>query len=111
MEMKCDICESEWTPVWTDTHGVAQCWHCGTPYQIYHYEGEPRRRVNKPPELLILPEWVPTYRRYWVEFKRRITGGFSCPGGQEVANSDDIRHFNEWIKNQPEPTAAKTESA
>lgn len=95
--MKCEICQTEnpnWS--WTDTHGVAQCFTCGTPYQVYHYEGD--KRVDKPPELCVLPEYIPVLQAYWLENKRRIPGGHSFPGGQELASQDDRTAFSLWMK-------------
>lgn len=102
-EMNCEICETEnphWA--WTDTHGVAQCCACGAPYKILHYEGEgeSRKRVEKPPELCVKPEYVPILQAYRAEIGRMIPSGFSFPGGQELATPDDISAFNAWMGNR-----------
>lgn len=106
--MNCEICKTEnpsWS--WTDTHGVAQCCKCGTPYQLYHYEeeGGAKRRVEKPPELLVATEYVPVLQAYWQENGRIIPSGFSFPGGQELASDHDHETFSAWMKdNAPDPS-------
>ena len=99
--MKCEVCDTEHISfAWTDTHGIAQCWQCGTPYRIYHYEGEgkDKKRVEKEPELVVLPEWVPVLRAYWQSEHRRIPGGHSFEGGQELASKSDHQDFSKWVK-------------
>ena len=97
--MKCEICDKE-NPsfAWTDTHGVAQCCQCGTPYVLYHYEGEgnEQRRVEKEPLIAVQSEWIPLLREYWEQLHRIIPGGHSFPGGQELASRDDAEAFNVW---------------
>jgi hypothetical protein len=91
----CAICDTEARYSWTDTHGVAQCSKCGTPYRIYHYEES--ARVERDPEICILPEYIPVLRAYWQSERRVIPGGHSFPGGYELAKDDDVRAFNEWM--------------
>ena len=103
--MNCEICKSEnpgWA--WTDTHGVAQCWECGTPYRILHYEGEGEatKRVEKPPELCVKPEYVPVLQAYWNEKHSTIPSGYSFPGGQEMASRSQAEAFNEWMRENAE---------
>jgi hypothetical protein len=103
--MNCEICKTEnpsWA--WTDTHGVAQCWKCGTPYRLYHYEGEGEatKRVEKPPELCVKAEYVPVLQAYWNENQRIIPSGFSFPGGQELASRSDSEAFSAWMKENAE---------
>lgn len=83
---------------WTDTHGIGQCVSCGTPYRIYHYEGEGEnsKLVKKPPECLVLPEWIPLLRRFRTDTGHIIPGGYSFSGGQEMASEADVRAFNKW---------------
>lgn len=91
---RCVICDTQEPHFsWTDTHGVAQC-QCGTPYRVYHYEGD--KRVEKPPEHQLAPEWVEKCRAYWKETGRTIPGGFSFSEGYERASQDDIRRWNEY---------------
>lgn len=94
----CVICDAQPTWAWTDTHGVAQCVHCGAPYKLYHYEGEgeQQKRVDKSPECCVLPHWLPLLKRYRADTGKLIPGGYSFPGGQEVSTRDDARAFNEW---------------
>lgn len=97
--MKCEVCGKE-NPAfaWTDTHGVAQCYQCGTPYVLYHYEGEgdERRRVEREPEITVRAEWIPLLREYWEQTRRIIPGGHSFQGGQELATRADAEAFNTW---------------
>lgn len=98
--MTCEICGNESKMfAWTDTHGVAQCLQCGTPYVLYHYEGEgnERRRIEKEPEIAVRDEWVPLLREYWEKEHRTIPGGHSFPGGQEMASQADEEAFSTWV--------------
>jgi hypothetical protein len=102
--MNCAICNSEPSWVWTDTHGVAQCWTCGTPYRLLHYEGEgdDRKRVEKAPEIRIKAEYVPVLKAYWDEKRRRMPSGHSIPGGQEIATRADAEALNNWMEENAE---------
>lgn len=101
MEQKCETCESRLCFSWTDTHGVAQCCTCGTPYRIYHYDDN-KQRIDKAPESIVSDEWKPRLRTYWGNHHRIIPSGCSCPGGQELASREDHERFNEWcVKNVP----------
>ena len=102
----CQICGSEPAWSWTDTHGIAQCFTCGTPYRIYHYEND--RRIDKEPELAVRDECVEFVQRYWDETKSRIPGGHSFPGGQELTNDDERKRFSEWWKINAEPSLASS---
>lgn len=102
----CQICGSEPAWSWTDTHGVAQCFTCGTPHQIYHYENN--RRVDKAPEIAVRDECVTFIQQYWDETKSRIPGGHSFPGGQELATRDECWRFGEWWKLNATPALASS---
>ncbi len=93
----CIICDQIPVWSWTDMHGVAQCGTCGTPYTLYHYDDQ-NRRLDKPPEVTIKPEYIPALRAYWNESHRRIPSGYSIPGGQELATNEDARLFHEWMR-------------
>lgn len=100
---KCDICKTE--PIsfrWTDTHGFGACIRCGCPYKLYHYEGPEgqQHRVEKSPELLLLPEWVPITRRYWEETHRNCDpGAYNFPGSSyEVASREDFESYGSWMQ-------------
>jgi hypothetical protein len=101
----CQVCDADrvlWA--WTDSHGVAQCSMCGAPYRLFHYDGEgnERRRVEKPPELLVDAEAA---RRCFVATGAKLSAvglHLSFPGGYDVASRDDIRKVSEWWKSQPE---------
>ena len=99
--MKCLVCDKdEPSFAWTDTHGVAQCLTCGTPYVLYHYEGKGanRRRVEKPPECYVLEPWIPLLRAYWKDRHLRIPSGCSFQGGQELATVYEADAFIRWVK-------------
>lgn len=112
----CSVCDSELRFRWTDTHGVAVCIMCGAPYRILHY-GEDNKRVEKPPECQLLPEWVAIARRYYAETKRMVDpGGFDIGllGGRTAtysgATQEDARAWNSWLEEheaelpKPNPT-------
>lgn len=114
--MKCEVCEKE-NPsfAWTDTHGIAQCLQCGTPYVLYHYEGEggERRRIEKEPEIAIHAQWVPLLREYWGQMHRIIPGGHSFLGGRDLATEADVEAFSDWIcanKDKVKECAGQTET-
>jgi len=102
--MCCEVCGNPFSFSWTDTHGIGQCSSCGVPYKIYHYEGEEgkKHRVEKPPELVVKPEYIPVLRAYWNEMKRHIPGGHSFPGGYELATPEDHKIFSEWMRQNAE---------
>jgi len=66
---------------------------------LYHYEGEgnERRRIEKEPEIAVRDEWVPLLREYWEKEHRTIPGGYSFPGGQEMASQADEEAFSTWV--------------
>lgn len=107
----CVVCDQKPMWAWTDTHGIAQCVHCGTPYRLYHYEGEgdEQKRVDKPPQCMAIPAWIPLLRRYRADSKgRKIPGGFSFSEDYEVARPDDFEAFNAWCNaNRADVEAAK----
>jgi len=98
----CVVCGSEWYFRWTDTHGVGVCAVCGTPYRILHYDGG--KRVAKPPQCQLLPEWIPIAQRYHAE-----TGGMVDPGGFDMgilggrnatysgATREDVVKWDTWL--------------
>lgn len=116
--MPCETCESKelyWR--WTDTHGVAVCGTCGTPYRLYHYEND--KRVEKPPSPMLNERGMAIAKQYWQETKRRVfpasydmgmeRGGRTYSG----ATREDCAAFNQWAKQHPEhfPTQASEEDA
>ncbi len=106
--MNCLICDKEnplWS--WTDTHGVAQCMNCGTPYRLLHYEGEGdnRKVINKPPECIVLPEYIGLLKEYHQTFKTNIPGGCSmgyAETTQELATKKEAKHFYAWFNQKTE---------
>ena len=99
---KCAICDSELKGlVWTDTHGVARCRVCGTPYQVLHYEGKGRDRrvVDKPPLLMVKAKYVAAERAYWDQCHRKIPGGFDFVDSrdQDSEAAEDSRLFEAWM--------------
>ena len=93
---KCKICGAWYVFSWTDIHGIGQCTTCGTPYRIYHYEGE--KRLNKLPECLVKKVYVPWIQEYWETFQIRMPSNHSFPGGQELATPEEAEKFYQWIK-------------
>ena len=105
----CIVCDEAPVFSWTDTHGIAQC-RCGTPYRLYHYEGEgdQKKRVEKEPECVVLDAWVPLLRQYREETKHKIPGGFSFAPEYEVAQPHDFEAFKAWCdKNRASIDAIK----
>lgn len=98
----CDVCSKESSWSWTDTHGIAQCRTCGSPHRIYHY-GDGNKRIDREPTLLVSDKALPFVRRYWEETGKRIPGGYSFPGGQELCSEDEQREFYDWWKHNAEP--------
>lgn len=96
---KCSICGTEPHFRWTDTHGIGACLQCGAPYRLYHYD-ENQQRVDKEPELLILPEWLPLTKQYWNETHRNVAPGcFNFPGSSyEVASKEDFEENEKWFE-------------
>jgi hypothetical protein len=97
-EFKCLICDSI-NPgfSWTDSHGVGQCFHCGAPYRIIHYDDK-KNRIEKPPEITFKEEYIPLIREYFSAHQSRIPGGHSFPGGYELATSEESNKFNDWME-------------
>ena len=94
---KCGICESEYQVTWTDTHGIAACLTCNVSYIVYHYEGE--KRVDKPAELDVAPEWVERLREYWNETNHKIPNGRNMPGSDyERCEGEDFIEFGLWVE-------------
>ncbi len=106
--MKCEICQSELRYTWTDTHGVAQCLTCGTPYRIIHYDAA-ERVVKRAPEIRVLAEYIPAVRQYWEEHHRMMPSGCSFEGGQELASHEDSAAFYKWMEGnaKAKPQGAK----
>ena len=98
----CVVCGSALCFRWTDTHGVGACTKCGAPYRIYHYEND--KRVERPPECLLLPEWVPPLTKYHAETGRNCDpGAFNLPGSSyEVATQEDVDALDAWLKAHPD---------
>lgn len=117
--MKCLICDTEnpaWS--WTDTHGIAQCLKCGTPYRILHYEGEGEetKRIEKEPSICVKEEYISMCRKFHSEIGRMIPSGHSFGYSdltQELASRQDAEAFNSFMKkhqeSQPKPDSLNTE--
>lgn len=96
--MTCETCEIErMSFTWTDTHGIGQCFNCGTPYRVYHY-GENGNPLQKEPESVVDEKYKAALREYWTVFHRVIPSGHSFPGGQELASPEDARDFYTWLR-------------
>jgi hypothetical protein len=101
MMNKCIICDA--SPLsfrWTDAHGVGQCLKCGAPYRLYHFD-ENEKRIEKPAEIVVKPEYVPVLQAYWNQFHRVMPSGHSFDGsyyqGYELASPDDSEQFHTWM--------------
>jgi len=107
--MKCIICDDEPMGVrWTDTHGIAACLMCNTPYRIYHYEND--KRVDKPATCLVSEEWVPFTREFWEERRRKIPHNLNMPGSSyEICTQKDFEFWNNWCdeNNERLPTTGR----
>lgn len=102
----CTCCDEPLSFQWCDTHGIAACNTCGMPYRIYHYEGPEgqQKRIDKPPECVIVEAWQAVGRRYWQEQKMRVfpaefdmgisRGGRSYSG----ASIEEHEAFWSWVK-------------
>jgi hypothetical protein len=92
----CLVCDTKNPSLaWTDTHGIAQCFTCGTPARVYHYDDD-HNRIDRAPECDVRDVWVPLLRRYRADTGRKVPSGRSFPGGQEVASRADVEAFNAW---------------
>lgn len=109
-DYQCPVCDKV-NPAfqWTDTHGIAQCYTCGTPTRIYHYEDD--NRVEKPPVAVVRDEWIPLLRRYREDTGCIIPGGHSFTDNPqyERARSSDVRAFNQWCKAHKHELPARQE--
>lgn len=100
----CLVCGSDLVPTWTDHHGIAQCFRCGVPYRILHYEND--KRVEKPPECLFSGEKLDYAKRCWQGTSRRLSAvcmHLSFPGGFDVATAEDAEVVSTWCKANPAP--------
>ena len=95
MDQDCEICGQHLSMCWRDHHGIAACITCGAPYRIYHYDAD-HKRIDKGPELLFLPKWLPLVRQYWTEEHRNVAPGAYMLGmsGYEV---DGAKHLSDWM--------------
>ena len=97
----CAVCYTEARWAWCDQHGVAQCVKCGAPYRLFHYEGEgdTRKRVERPPEMLLDDDDVAAARRCFADTGAKLSAvgmGLSFNGGYDVANTYDHERGAEW---------------
>lgn len=103
----CEICRSPWAVHWCDHHGIAACNTCGAPYRLYHYEGKgsDRKRVDKPAELLVKPEWREWTRALWKEKGTNVAPGFFCFQGSSYdwSKPGDHEALEAWEKAHPDP--------
>ena len=105
MNDNCVVCKSELQFQWTDTHGVAICCICGAPYRILHYSNDDdKKRVNKPPECQLRPEWIIIAQRYYNETKNMVDpGGFDFgilsrhTGTYSGASEEDFKAWRTWL--------------
>jgi hypothetical protein len=105
--MKCICCDDvDMSFQWSDTHGVGVCCRCGMPYRMIHYEGPEgdQKRVEKPPECVILEAWQVVGKRYWQETGKRVFPadfdmGFRERDGRSYsgATESERRSFWKWV--------------
>jgi len=89
----CVVCRNGFTVTWCDTHGIAQCTTCGTPYRILHYD-DAGKREDKPPECLFSEDSMEKTRKFHEATGARLSAvalGLSFPGGYDVATKEDIQ--------------------
>lgn len=106
----CEVCGKDWGFVWTDTHGVGQCIHCGACYTIFHY-GVGGSRVDKPPEFTLNDVGKKMIKDYHEATGRPIPAqvlGLSFEGGQSAANQGDIEAWNAYRTEQKSETKGDT---
>lgn len=103
-QITCVTCdESRPSFRWTDTHGVAVCNRCGTPYRLFHYD-EDDKRVEKPPTVCLNDDGVQIARRYWAEAHRMVYPGCYDMGimrgssSYSGATEDDAEAFGKWYE-------------
>ena len=82
-DFRCELCEREPVFRWTITHGIALC-RCLAPYRILHYD-EKGDRVDKPPELILKPEYIPHIPAMKQHIKDHGSlRGYTIPGGETI---------------------------
>lgn len=104
----CQICDQDLVIRWTDLHGFAVCIQCGCPYQVYHYD-ENNKRIEKPIQSQVLPEYVAGLRDFWQKNKTNV-----CPGVYMINQSSDeawqihavAEHLRLFNARKPEPRQA-----
>lgn len=99
--MECELCKSDLSFQWSDTHGVGACTTCGLPHTILHYED--KKLIDKDPEVAIQLDWLPIGKKYWEETKRRafpaaydfmrMRNGYSYSGATE----EECELWEEWL--------------
>jgi len=113
VKQTCHVCDQPLCVSWTDTHGIAQCWTCGAPYRVFHYENGVR--AKKEPELLLEEGTLDEDRQCYAETQARLSAvgmGLSFPGGYDVATAEDHRKLGDWYKAHTEvaPVTAPKDS-
>jgi hypothetical protein len=72
---------------------------------LYHYANS-GERLDKEPELMILPDYIALAKEYWEKHHRNVApGAFNMPGSSyEVATGEDFETFAAWIEKIDLPT-------
>jgi hypothetical protein len=99
---KCEICDDAISYEWTDLHGEAICWRCGTPYQLYQYDENKKRIPDAEPTINIKDEYIPMLKQYWNENKKHMGLGtyLGKPKYPEKHHA-----FFDWLDTQEVPAA------
>jgi len=96
-KITCVICDNEFAQGhWTDSHGIAICAHCGSPYRILHRD-DSGKLMDKPPTCCIDETWIDRVREYRSKNPDRlIPSGCNMPGSSyEMCSEEDFRTWNE----------------
>ncbi len=100
----CAICGAE--PVtyqWADRSGEAMCTSCGCPYQL-KWGSKEQEAAGDYPYLMLLEEFLPIAREYWVEKRAFVCHGTMIgpkSGWKEFIEWIGQKH-PEWLKSEPE---------
>ena len=95
----CGMCPCSFE--WTDFHGEATCFTCGTAYQLIQYDEDDKRIEDVPPKHNVKASWVPLIKKYWEETNQsmgdgRFLGPPKYPERRRALNEWLDAHEDEW---------------